>query len=211
MDLGLGNLTQVKTRIVVNNAQVARTTWDAMIAQVARGVAGAIDKFCNRVFARAAATTDLFTADRMCWVMSRFPVESIDTIELRSGLSSDWQDQGAVESVLQDYNPESGLIQFGNTMGSAIDRVRVTYTGGYWYDTTEDGTGTLPQGAATIPADVVEAWLIQCKEAFNTIDPLGLGIGAAATDNDPAKKLTELKLVPQVKSMLAGHVRYQLS
>jgi hypothetical protein len=194
--MNFGTLLQVKTRLLVNPQNVARTTWDDTITQIASGVEKAFDKFCNRQFVRAEGGTDTFTADRETWILSRYPVETITTIEMRSGLNAGWQDQGAIESFVQDWNADSGLVQFGSLLGSALDRVRITYTGGY----------------AQVPEDVVEAWLIQCKEVFSRIDPLGLEIGnAAIPDKLPDALRAELQLVPQVKTMLAGHIRYQLT
>lgn len=198
MALVFGTLTQLKTRLVVNSAQVSRTTWDDTITQIGSGVARAIEQFCNRKFERVENETDEFTADRMLWCLQRYPVESIASIAQRDGLQSGWVDQGSVNSFVQDWSPESGLVQFGSNLGSALSRVRVTYTGGY--------------AIASMPEDVVEAWYLQCKDVFNLTDPLGQGIAAGALpERAIGGVLSDLKLSPQVKGMLMGHVRFQLT
>ena len=54
---------------------------------------------------------------------------------------------------------ESGILEFGYQLGSYKDRVKVTYTGGYWLD---DG-GSMPAGAKALPHDLKRAFIMQCQ------------------------------------------------
>jgi hypothetical protein len=208
-NLGLGNRIELK-RHLLSPDLVTRTTWDARIDAIGLGVALAFDKHCNRKFERLAGATDLFHSERWFWVLERYPVETITAIDQRTDLAAGWVSEGTVNSVLQQWSETSGVVQFPSIFGTSISETRITYTGGYWFDTAETEDTAQPAGSTKLPGDVKEAWFIQCKKVWEVYDPLGKGI-AAEVGGPKTLTLAGLELVPLVNDMLAGHIRMNIS
>jgi hypothetical protein len=204
MDLGLGNLAELKARLLPSS--YTQTAFDAVIAQIGRGVASMFDGYCNRSFGRVAGDKDYFTGDRFTWIVNRFPLETVTLLEVRDSLDSGWVTQSGLIINQQDV---AGLIQFGAALGNHFSQVRLTYTGGYWYDITEDNTGVMPGTATLLPYDVKECWFLQCAHTWDKRDVLGVKL--AGTDPSSKSKLQELDLVPAVKQTLDGYVRFQVT
>jgi hypothetical protein len=206
MDLGLGNLIELKRRLLPAT-MLAQTTYDGAVAQIGRGVAGLFDAHCNRQFARLAGAVEQFNAERMNYILSRYPIETITTVEERSDMTSGWIAL-AVTDLIQNRDDSAGLLQFASVQGIYLDQIRVTYTGGYWYDTTEDGTGVQPVGSTLLPYDVKEAWFLQCQEIWDKRDKLGLSL-IAKPETDSA--VGKMQLTEITKTMLQGRIRYQMT
>lgn len=206
MDLGLGNLIELKRRLLAAT-MLTQTTYDSAITAIGRGVAGAFDKHCNRQFARLAGAVDQFSADRVSYTLSRYPLETLTTVEQRDDLNAGWVAQ-TVNDLVINRDDAAGLLQFGTTLGSHLSQVRITYTGGYWYDTAETEDTAQPVNSTKLPFDVKEAWFLQCQEIWDKRDKLGLSLVAAP---DVQSKVAAIEFAPIVQKMLAGHVRYQLT
>jgi hypothetical protein len=206
MDLGLGNLAELKGHLLASGL-AATSKFDAVIAAIGKGSAATFERYCNRRFGRVVGAQDSFSGDRTTFCLSRFPVESITTVEIRDDMVAGWQAQTVNDVILQRDDP-CGLIQFGFVVGIQWTQVRITYTGGYWYDTTEDASGVQPVGSSLLPHDLKLAWLLQCQEIWNSRDKLGTGIAQKPTDQP---KMDGLDLIPQVKSILQGFKRYQMT
>jgi hypothetical protein len=211
MNLGLGNLIELK-RFLVAPDMVTDTTWDAKITALGKGVAGLLERHCNRRFERQANATDIFSADRMSWILQRFPVEALASIDQKDQASDGFVSLGAINSVITNWDARTGRVDVGAILGLHSSWVRLTYTGGYWFDTTEDETGVMPEGATLLPGDVKLAWLLQCKKAFEVMDALGTGIiKGGANVQLVGLSLAGLEVIPQVKQLLSPHVRYQIT
>jgi len=115
--------------------------------------------------------------------------------------------------MIQNRDDTIGLIQFDGQMGHWSVRLRVTYTGGYWFETLEpDDVGyptEQPEGSTALPADVKLAWFMQASHVWGTMDQLGVSI--APEENKTASTLAALDLVPAVKQILNGHIRRMLT
>jgi hypothetical protein len=208
MNLGLGNLIELK-RYLLAAGVVASIDFDAAITAIGKGVARLFDRHCNRIFERGDNITEEFSADRRVWITKRFPIELISSIEQRDTSGVPWTGL-VVENTILQRDDKAGIIKFGSTQGTHLSQMRLTYSGGYWFDTTEDGSGVMPAGATLLPEDVKLAWFIQCAEVWNKKDKLGKNI----TKDDAtfvSQLLMSLDFVPQVKAILNGHVRYQLT
>ena len=206
MNAGLGSLTDLKNFLLAE-ALRAGTEYDAALAIIGQGIAGLMDDFCNRKFGYAVNDQIIFTGDRPHYYLPRFPINesAAITVEMRYFLADAWTD---ITGQPISWNPQTGLLHFGYTLGRNPLQVRCTYTGGYWFDTTEDATGTLPAGATTLPASVKLAWLTQCADLWSKRDNLGLGL---AGKPDERAKLGALELAPLIKTALQPFVRYQLT
>jgi hypothetical protein len=209
MNLGLGNLTELKAQLLPATMRTDED-YDDLIAAIGQGVAAQFDKFTNRRLARTVGAVDIFSADRDHWYLQNAPVESITSIEQKDDHAEGFI---TLTDALQNSDLTIGYLFFGSQMGSYHSRVRVTYTGGWWFDTTEDESGEMPEGATALPADLKLAWFLQCRHVWDSIDVLSAGIAA-----EPKKysalhinSAVGLELVPDVRQKLLGHTRYQMT
>lgn len=208
MNLGLGNLNELKGQLLAEALRVD-TSYDAQITAIGRGAAAAINKHCNRQFERVENATFISPADRTHVILDRFPVESISQVELKTDETTGWEVQTA--DTIIALKEQSGIVHFGAALGPSWSELRITYTGGYWFDTTEENNDSLPDGAELLPADVKLAWYLHCKTIWQSIDKIGQDIvktGSSATNN-PAS-VAGLDMAPDVKAMLNQFVRYAI-
>lgn len=204
MDLGLGNLAEVKA-FCLSPDLAADTKYDVVLAQIARGVAGRFDRLTNRKLARAEGAIHAFDADRSFYVLPRYPVEEIAAFEQRATLLDDWED--AMDLILQ-RDDASGILDFLSQLGVRAVQFRATWTGGYWFDSSEDASGVLPDGASPVPGELKEAWLMQTLQEFRAKDTeLPTGVGSSKKPAVPRPEA--MVLLPEVETTLKGFVRYQ--
>jgi hypothetical protein len=172
------------------------------------GVAALFDKACNRGLKRVENQTETFTANREHWYLRRSPVESVASLEQKYSEAEGWVALSAGE-LIRYRDDESGLLWFStNQADDRESMLRVTYTGGHWFDDTENETGDMPAGAAALPDDVKLAWLLQCQHVWNERDKFG----AAITDKaGQQSKLSALALVPEVLDILKSYRRLCLT
>ena len=209
MNAGLGNLATLKQFLLAASLR-SGTTYDANITLIGKGVAALMDRFCNRGFAYASEAI-IFTGNRPHYYLPRFPFNESAalTVEMRYFLADAWAD---ISGQPLQINSQTGLVHFGYTLGRDPLQVRVTYSGGYFFETKEPTDNgyptTITAGATALPDDVQLAWLTQCMEVWNKIDKLGTGI----IEKPNTAVLTDaLQLSPMVKEILQGYVRYQLT
>lgn len=207
MDLGLGNLVELKRHLLAAGL-VTGTTYDTVVTAIGKGVAMSFDCYCNRKFARLVGDVEIFSADRTHYFLRRAPVESVSAVALQDDTVSGWQAQ-TVNDVIINREDASGQIIFGTVLGVEMTKVKVTYTGGFWYDTTEDATGVQPSGSTLLPQDVKLAWLLQCQQIWNSRDKLGSSIAASPTDGQV--DMGGLELIPQARMILDRYKRYQMT
>lgn len=206
VDLGLGTLGQLK-RFLLNSGIVAETTYDEAIAFIGRGVANLIDRQCNRTFKRGASITEDFRGGTDLVLLARYPVETVASIGLKSVGESIFTTQA---TVVDTFALDSGVLLLTGSIGSERDQLRVTYTGGYWYDTSDDDTGVMPAEATLLPADVKMTWLMECQHAWQSRDALGIqhaGQDGGALLNT---RLGILELSPMSKAALEPYQRLML-
>lgn len=207
MNLGLGNRTTLRKFILPGGLAATSSTLvpDAAIDALGLGVAGLFERFCGRRFGRVVGDTVEFSGDRLTFVLPRYPVEEISLVEFRPRFDEAWTElTGAVAGA----SLAAGLIEFDGLQGDRYSEIRVTWTGGYWFDDSEDGSGELPAGATALPGDLSLAWLMCCQEWWNKRDKLGLSLGTAP---DAQVAIAKLELPAGIRQMLNPHRRMQLS
>lgn len=214
MNLGLGNRDLLKRAILPGSLQGTSSDLvpDAIIDALGRGVATWFGKHCgDRRWERAVADVAEFSGDRLTYVLPRYPVEQITAVSIRATHADPWQPQD-LGSVLAGVDLTAGLIQFPALQGNEWSRVRVTYTGGYWFETLEPTElgypSTMPEGAYPLPADLQQAWLLCCQEIWNKRDKLGLGLSSAP---DVHTQIARFELPLGIRQMITWHRRMQLS
>jgi hypothetical protein len=202
-DLGLGTLGQLK-RFLLSAGIVAETTYDEALTFIGKGVAGAFDRYCNRTFKRGASITEDFRGGTDLLLLARYPVESIASVGLKTVGESAFTSQG---DVIDTAALETGCLLLTATTGTERDQLRVTYTGGYWYDTSDDGSGSQPSGSTLLPTDIQLTWLLECQHVWQSRDKLGIehtqGDGTALLNT----RLGILELSPFSKAALEPYRR----
>jgi len=209
MSAGFASLKYLKSQLLPE-ALREDTSYDAQLTALGLGVAAQIEKFCARKFGRVVGDTEIFPADRIEFLLSRFPVEAVSASHVKNNDTDGWVEQAAGFIVITDL--KNGIINTGVEPGPYYALVKFTTTGGYWIDTSDLRDGTLPTGATALPDDLLLAWLLQCKKVWEVADPMG-------TKLVPSKEsvqlvglsLAGLDLVPQVAALLGRHVRYQMT
>jgi hypothetical protein len=146
MNAGLGSLTDLKTRLLPAQSR-AQTDSDAEILALGLGTARWFERYCDRRFARFVNDTYLCRADCSFVVLPRYPLESVASVETLTIGETVWTP--LVESW-QLY-PDAGLVDLVGAFGSTAQQLRLTYTGGWWWDETEDGTGVRVPAARRPP------------------------------------------------------------
>ncbi len=205
-NVGLGNLTELK-RELLEPAQRTETRWDLQIAAIGTAVTRMFERHCgSRLFGRDTAAVEDFTADRAFYIARRYPVESITSLTQRDDLVTGFVALDA--NTTWNLHPASGLLEFGTLLGPRTSIVRMTYIGGFWFDTSEDATGALPSGATALPSDISQAWYLQCQHVFQKRDAISQAqiLGAAKDKPDTGG----VKLLEIVEEMLAPHRRMNL-
>ena len=159
MNAGFSNLTFLKKRLLLAG-DAAGTAYDDAVAALGVAVAGYFEAACDRKFARAVNDTYECDAAKRFAVVPRYPLEAVTKIELRKTITEGWVEQTVVPV---NFSKDSGVVTFSLLPAVMGDVVRITYTGGFWWDTTEDLTGTKPSGAEGLPHAVLLAWVQACK------------------------------------------------
>lgn len=210
MNAGFSNLAALKASLLAAELR-ALTDFDTMLSNIGLGTSGMIEQHCNRKFIRAAGDTEVIPADRSTFVLSRYPIETITKVEAREDYQSAWQDLGL--DAIRTVRESAGLVIMDSNadVGASFQDVRFTFTGGYFWETLDVGDAgypsTQPSGSAALPDVVRLAWILQCKQIWDSQDRLGTGIAAKPGDRS---KLGDLELLPAVKTMLQPFVRMSI-
>ena len=179
-----------------------RDDWDTQITGIADGVARSFDRYCNRTFIRDTAAIDYFSADRPFVSLKNYPIESITEIAEKTSYDGTFT---AVENIISSLDEEAGLAYCNSNFGTRDTRLRVTYSGGFWVDTSDAQNGSLPSGATAMPEDILEAWRLQVSHELTLRDVLGV----AAATQQANSQIKEIALLPRVKEILGKYIRYQ--
>jgi hypothetical protein len=208
MNLIIGNLSSLKTAVLPPVLREA-IEYDQILQSLGRGVAAALQSFCNRKFERLVDDTFERSGNTAYISLPRFPVETVSMVELKYGEAAGWIEQ-PLNNILS-INNASGIIEFGYVIGCWTDRVRITYTGGYYANYIEDADPNPLAGATTVPDDIVRAWHLQCQHEIEINNLLGAGSAQALVEGQikyVRAQQPELKLLERVREMLTPFVRY---
>lgn len=207
MNAGLSNLATLKAWLL-NPSLRGSTDFDSQILAIGTGVLGRFEQRCNRKFARVADFVEIFPADRTKHVVQRFPIEVVTRLEVQQVLQDGWAE---LTDLVINQQLDAGLLYFYGQQGWQRGLVRLTYTGGYWYNQSETDTpDTQPAGSAAVPADLLLALQLQVEATWTLRDKLGLSLGESQ-ESRRTLTLANLQLVPEVDQILQGYIRYQMS
>ena len=215
MNTGFANLDTLKQHLLAP-ALRAGTTYDVQLADLGLGMAGLIEQFCNRKFSRLENDTAVFPADRCEFLLPRTPLESVSQVEVKILEADGWVTQ-TDPNFIRAIDQVNGIVDCGpGDAGPYYGQVRFTFTGGYVWETLEPDDAAfpsaLPAGATSLPPELKQAWLLQCKHVWQTIDPRGVKIVGEGDKNRvvPQQVFGDMDLVPQVKSLISQFIRYSL-
>lgn len=203
---GFGPLIELK-RHVLPDALRSKTTWDSQLTLIGKGVVASFERYCNRTFERAAETTYEFQGGVTGVVLPRYPLEAVTDLDLKLAGESTWDDYN---DSLANWDAESGIVEFEIIMGSAQDKVRVSYTGGYWWETAETEDTSQPAGSTAIPDELKNAWAMQVQAEIENRNLIGV-MGARVDrpqDKSPSNKLRDHGLLDAVTQVLNAYRRY---
>ncbi len=203
MNIGLGNLSELKVWLLAEELRT-ETAWDAQISAIGCGVAAAFEAYCGRSFEYLVGAQEEFGAERTYLRLPRYPVQDISAVEFRENIRAEWED---ILTLLNSWNGNAGIVVFTGAPGSYEGTVRVTWTGGYWYDTSEDGSGVKPAGARALPADLKLAWLQHCRATWAQYPKLGTPVNTVSQ----AAALATMPFSPEVTAVLQSYRRLTLS
>lgn len=203
MNLGLGNLTTVKNHLQSPALAVA-TEFDDAIALIARGVSGLFERYTGRKFSRVEDDQYTVDADRLQIWLPRVPVEVITTIEQQDDLADGFYAL-TLADVIENQNLEKGWLFFVLMAGWRGSILRITYTGGYYFNVDEEVDLGCPAGQVEVPADLRLAWLMQIEHLWSQRDKLGVGLASKPGEES---KLPSVELLPLVKQILDGYRRF---
>jgi hypothetical protein len=202
MPAGLSSLVALKAQILPP-AMRARTDFDAALTSLGVGVAMLMERYCDRRFTRAAGAVEKFSANNLSFSLARFPVESIASVVLNAAQTGD---ATTITADIHRADLAAGLVHFSEPPGSQHDTVTITFTGGFWWDASEDASGgSLPSGATALPADILLAFYLQMKAVCESQNLFGL---ASVQGDSKAAASPLLELIPAVKDILNTYRRF---
>lgn len=198
MNAGFSSLTVLKQHLLPGTwADV--TSEDAAITALGLGVAELFEGHCGRTFQRAVDAVEKHDTGAGYLQLRRFPVEEVSELELQGSFNGAWED---VLSSVARVDEKSGVMTLvcPFLVGGSL---KVTLTGGFWWDTTEDASGTLPATATALPPVIHYAWLMQCAALYARMQTDAVKAGLASGNLGALSSLiNEATLLPIVRSML---------
>lgn len=157
MNAGLSNLTYLKERLLLNS-DLSSAEYDDAVLAIGRAVAGMFEAECDRFFERVVADVYEPAADCDYVIVPRYPLEDVISAEVRDNLVDGYR-----AADLLNFLPLGGVIYFVGDIGVYGSTARITYTGGFWWDQSEDGSDTQPAGSTIVPQGLVLCWAQFCK------------------------------------------------
>ena len=183
--VGLGTLQALKNAVLPEGL-ANQPTFDPQLTSIGLSVAAQFDSYTMRNLARNPAAQWEGTADRIFVSLPCYPVEAVSKLEVRFyGQTDDgtltgnpvWNDYTAF--VIGTLDNLSGLLDLQYPQGTVLDRIRITFAGGYYIPGTpsEDGLSVppMPVLATPLPADLFNAWTLQVATELQARDVLGTG------------------------------------
>src|SRR5258706_4760853 len=146
----LTQLATIKTRLRLNSFDLDD---DPFLTGLIKHASGRFAKECNRTFDRGEGVTFEFRADEMNISPDRYPIESVDSFDLKSSEAEGWIAQADIDCLI---SPEKCLIELACPLGTSRQKGRVTFTGGYVLPGTAVGAGQT-----VLPDELEQACLDQ--------------------------------------------------
>jgi len=170
LDAGFSTLDYLKSRILPD-AGIEETQWDTALGKLGLSIAARMQAHTARRFERGTAHVDEFSAWNLSVTLKSYPVETIASVQIRE-TDGTLTTQAASTYAL---DKGAGLLTFYTVPGTRLERIVVTYAGGFWLDPLTGAT--LPTGATALPDDLLETWISEIQieaEARNLFGAIAL-------------------------------------
>lgn len=200
----LSSLTKLKQAILPDSMR-ASTMWDDTLTALGLGVADAIETHLDRKLGYVVGDTSLCDAQRIAVSVPRYPVAAWTAVDLQTTPEGTWDD---VRASVSRYMSNAGMLLFRTPPGDEFATLRVTFTGGFWWDTTEDASGEMPSGATALPASLFTAWSMQIQAHCNALDLFGAQSGKDVLGSASNLLTNAESFIPAVISLLKPHRRF---
>jgi hypothetical protein len=213
MNAGLCNLATLRRHILGASLGDDRTHDDVILA-LGLGTAAMFENRTGRRFGYLEDDTIEVTGDRSHFIVPRYPIVSIESVEFRA---SDAETYAVQSDQPWRSHKASGILHFGAELGSFDSYLRITWTGGFWWeplDPEEEGYPTaVPDPApVALPADLLAAFLLHCRATWQVFDKTGMDLLKTGSSSQfVTGSIGTLDLSPQVINTLNDYRRYQLS
>lgn len=210
MNAGFSSLARLK-ELVLPLPLRSDPEWDEQLLAIGKGVAARFQQHCNRQWPYVTAATYQTSAERQYLIVPHLPLVSVSAIarsrEVSGGVAS-WEAL-VVDDVILAISPASGIVEFGAVMGNYSQMLRITYEGGYWWDTEEDGTGTMPDDATALPDDLLDAWVAQCQAIISQRGILTTNSAPDLTEKEKGKRVdADAEFLPGVLATINNYRRF---
>lgn len=202
MNAGFSSLSQLKRELLLS-ADALKTDYDDSVLALGQGVAALFASACDRKFVRGEYE-DSFAADRTFWITRSYPIEVVHYVKVRRDYASGYQ---IVPGQPSNVVEMSGKVDFLGYLGAYGETAVINYTAGYWWDHTEDGSGTLPEGATPLPEDLRAAWVMQCRWFWDRRSITERAKAGFAKDTADGFATPAEELLQPVRSILASYRR----
>lgn len=199
-DAGLLNLKDLRERIRSVDLN-ADDDHDTALRGVARGVAAKFETECGRKLTRFVDRVEYRQGGTDFYSVECYPIETLTSVELQETYAGDW-----TAATIQQVFENAGTLFLESAIASDDVKVRITLTGGFWHDDSEDSDGTLPTGATELPEDIKAAFALQvAHEVMNMgIFSGGIDTTIARTEDGEAESMNpaSIDLLPYVVESL---------
>lgn len=196
----LSSLTQLKA-FLMPPAMRERTDFDAQLTGFGQGVLAMMEGYCNRRLARVVGDLVKGSANNTVFSVRRYPVETVTAVTLQTDVAT------LITDTVKRIDQDAGLIHFRAVPGQQDDTVIIEYTGGYWFDTSEEQDGEMPEAATALPADLLAAFNLQMKAVCEAQDLFGLQAASGDGKGRPSTSM-DLDLIPAVRAILNTYRRF---
>lgn len=204
MNAGFSSLTKLKKAILPAPLRT-RVDWDDALVDLGKGVVEMIEGHCNRRFAWVVEDTYTTDANRIVVSVPVYPVSVWDAVEMQSDPTSAFSD---ISGSVTRYESRSGILYFRSAPGDELGSIKVTLTGGYWWDTNEDASGEIPAGATSLPFALFTAWTMQVQAIAQAQDLFGAASGKPQSKANENTLLPQAELLQAVQSMITPYRRF---
>ena len=190
----LAQLTTIKNRLGITD-----TTDDTLLTNFIEFASARFERDTNRSLERAASTTDELPADQTEILVTRFPLETVNSFHLKANETDGWLLQPNVDYLIR----RACVISLSAPLGTKYEQARVTYTGGYVLPGTTPGSGQT-----ALPDDLEHA----CTEqvAYWYQNRFRLGLLSMPAEGRTFFNIAQIDLLPQVQSILKRYERFSL-
>lgn len=213
MNAGLCNLATLRRHLLGASLGDDRTHDEVLLA-IGLGVAAMFEQRTGRRFGYVEEDTIEVTGDRSHFILPRYPIVEVTEVAFRA---SDAETYAVQTGQPWRSHNAAGIIHFGGELGSFDSYLRITWTGGFFWETLEPDEEGYPSAApdpapVALPADLLAAFLIHCRTVWQTLDKTGMDILKTGSSSQfVTGSLGMLDFAPQVTQTLTDYRRYQLS